>query len=849
MTPVMEIETVYSLDGVRGLQPIDPSSEDNGELNKPDYIDKPDAPSPIMNPADLLKNIISRLIRSARTGKPHGYLPELVTAVGKLGVDAYCLATWIPSQAQLELLVKCQSALGNLVIAEKRETEVRRIAGWFQTLGGAESRSLSALLTLVAGKSADEGAKPSDSSPTIQRPRPSQRKPGRLYKPTFLEPARIRLKGDPQAHLRSVKFADSMATGIVIYLDETWPKHGKHGVVAGVVWLGREPDPKLLPLAPQHLRLQNDYERKAIDYLTRIRDCPHAIPFVFRFEPPAGMRPTDAYEQMVHESILMLLGWVLPERVSANHGKPTGVKVICEAIGADHHGGRKQTDVVRGLMLQAARRDPGRFERWAITEVRWVQKTEANPKAFSSLEVLDQGYLGYADLLAYMTLGEESQKARVLREILRPEEWAECMTISAGLANLMEQVHVTAPAYPGDFLQKMSVNLGNPVIDRTLNQLKERWKDDTDAKTRILAEMDARYTGKVRDLPTLSRQFEVVRRVVGELPSEAPRRLRLIEMALRLQRANHFGDPTTLAGLEHCYADLRRRALENGEADLVAHVDLNLAVSASDRFEPDQALIIIEDLLEEESRLSLLSRAKLHSARGQYFSMTDKYQAARDEFNVALGLINQADLTDDERAADWDQTAIYRAFNAIDASFPEAREMVQEIIRKGGIEPTLKNQFRHHLWLRFLFSDPALADERQAYLDQTSDDVLDQHPWQLIAMYRALFAVELNRMEDASKWFNKSLEVALGSMHGATLRTIAAVIATVAWHETGEDTFKTAALGIMSGGWEDLVPKQPLTETLPTADFVAEALKMALHNEEHLSSTPGILNLLKFNYR
>lgn len=804
---------------------------------------------PNMDLVDLLRNIISRLIRSARTGKPHGYLPELVTEAGKLGVDVNCLAPWIPSQAWLDLLVKCQGVLGNLGIAGKREAEICRVAGWFQSLGGAESRALLGLLALISSKSADGRPKGSAASPAIQAPRPPQRKPGRSFKTTFLKAASQRLKGDPQAHLRSVKFADSMATDIVVYLDEAWPKHGRYGVIAGVVWLGQRPDPNLLPLAPQHLRLQKDFDGKAVDFITRLKDCPHAIPFIFRFTPTGNRAPTDAYEEMVHESLLMLLGWILPTRLPVANRKPTGVRIICEAIGADHHGGRKQTDVLRGLILQAARRDPTRFERWAITELRWVQKTEANPKTFNSWEVLDQGYLGYADLLAYLTLGEESPNARVLAELSNPDEWAECLTISPGLANLMEQVHITAPAFPGDFLSKMAVNLGRPLIDRTLDSLREKWQDDTDAKARILAELDARYVGKVRDLTALSRQFEVVRRTVGKLPPDAPRRLRLIEMALRLQMSNHFGDPVALAGLEEDYGDLRRRALENGEADLVAHVDLNLAVCASDRFEPEQALLIVEDLFEEEPRLSLLSRAKLHSARGQYLSMTGDHEAARDAFNEALGLISKADLTEEDRGADWDQTAIYRAFNAIDAGFPDAREQVEEVIRKGGIEPTLKNQFRHHLWLRFLFSEPGLAEDRKAYLDQVSDDVLDRHPWQLIAMYRGLFAAELDRAEDAVKWFNRSLEIALGSMHGATLRIIAAVIATLAWRETGEEAFKEAASKIINGGWEAVVPNLTLTEALPTTAFIVEELEKALHKDEPCFRSEEILGLLSFNYR
>ncbi len=671
------------------------------------------------------------------------------------------------------------------------------------------------------------------------------------YKPAFLQPAAKRLQGDPFGHLKSVVFCNEKGTDLIIYIDEAWPENGSDadfGVLAGVVWLGSDPDPSILPIPPQHLREHEGFHEKALGYLNRLDACPNAIPFIFRFKPPGKLSPTEAYEQMVHEGLLILLGWLLPAQAPTLK-QPTGVRVVCEAIGADHRGGRNQTEIFRGILLQAARRDPSRFSRWVLTELVWVQKSDKDPATFSPREIRDQGYMAYGDILGYMTVGAQSPKADRLAREVRLDLFPNFLTISPGLAHTLEMIHQMGPANPGLFFDQMADNVESPFIRDILEQLRNRWETDSETKLKLFSELDSRYQQKVRDLLGLARQFNVLQRVCGSLPPDAPRRLRLMEMGVQLQRANHFGDPAGFGALEQAYQELRRRALDNGEADLAAHVDLNLAVRASDRFEPEQARLIVEDLLKEEPRLSLLSRARAHSALGQYLSMTTEYDSARREFDLALELISKADLSESDRLGDWDQTAIYRAFNAIDAGSPDACDLVEEIIKTSGRGRGRDHQFRQHLWIRFLDSRDELAPERKIYLESASKDLLNTHPWQLIAMYRGLFASELGHDEEAVRYFDQALEIALGSMHGPTLRMIAAVIATVAWLDTEEPDFREAALGIMDGGWKSMVPKQPLVEVLPTVGTRVDQLSDVLSNEPDRDKIDPVLDLMSFNYR
>lgn len=648
-----------------------------------------------------------------------------------------------------------------------------------------------------------------------------------------------------------------------IYLDESWPKtESEYGVLAGIVWTERSPNPDILPIPRQHMRNIGDDEvfyETATTYLSRLqvspepspfnRKRPQAIPFIFRFRPPPRTNRSHAYEQMIHESLLMLLGWVIPGKLT-NLPARIKVRVVCEAFGPSHPDNLQQTELFKGVLLQTARRAPQRFQRWDIHEVVWIQKSLEHPGRFSAEERHKQGYLAYADLLAYMMVGGESPRAQRLAREFKLSSFFNLITFDTGFSKLLEDWFDGLLASPDVFLKTMGANLGSPFVGRLLDHLKHLWRNHPGNHAALLGHLDSLYQQKVRDLRSLSCQFSVLQKVVGPLPASAPRRLLLIEAGLQLQRANHFGDPTSLGQMEEAYAGLRKRALENGEADLVAHVDLNLAVRAADRFETDEAQRIIDSLLAEEARLSVLSRAKAYSALGQILSIQKQYSDAGTALDLALELLDQADLSAEERAAEWDQTAIYRAFNAIDAQSEQAGAWVDEILQKGGFGEERAHQFRHHLKLRYLYSQREMTDLRRTYLDAASDHLLDGHPWELIGLYRGLFAAEFKRMDEAASWFDKSLETALSGEHGATLRFIASVIATVAWFETTEPRFGQLATSLLDGrnATKSQFALNPLVRDLPALASKLEALK-ALLLEPRSGATVQALSLLPFNYR
>jgi hypothetical protein len=93
-------------------------------------------------------------------------------------------------------------------------------------------------------------------------------------------------------------------------------------------------------------------------------------------------------------------------------------------------------------------------------------------------------------------------------------------------------------------------------------------------------------------------------------------------------------------------------------------------------------------------------------------------------------------------------------------------------------------------------------------------------------------------------------ETALAGEHGATLRFIAAVIATVAWIETAAPRFRQIATRLLEGGSakESQSSQAPLAQDLPATASKLEALRVLLL-EPGTGATAQALALLPFNYR
>jgi hypothetical protein len=59
---------------------------------------------------------------------------------------------------------------------------------------------------------------------------------------------------------------------------------------------------------------------------------------------------------------------------------------------------------------------------------------------------------------------------------------------------------------------------------------------------------------------------------------------------------------------------------------------------------------------------------------------------SRYGFGYCFLAVGSSGLSEEERAADWDQTAIYPKFNAIDGQSPQAGGWVDDIPQNGALE-------------------------------------------------------------------------------------------------------------------------------------------------------------------
>jgi len=149
--------------------------------------------------------------------------------------------------------------------------------------------------------------------------------------------------------------------------------------------------------------------------------------------------------------------------------------------------------------------------------------------------------------------------------------------------------------------------------------------------------------------------------------------------------------------------------------------------------------------------------------------------------------------------------------------------------------------YHHHLLVRTLYyltQDTAKA--RNVYLKMRSQWISDipQHPWPLIHLYRGLLLWEHEETADEDfEWFGKAVACCDTKPHGATVKLIGAMIATVASCCFEEKAFTEKALE-----WLDEIQKQ-LPAAASTLTDLREILKVP--SPEQIDAA---LRLLPFNY-
>ena len=540
-------------------------------------------------------------------------------------------------------------------------------------------------------------------------------------------------EGNRPAGIVANRTAGFLTSHISIYIDETWPGTQDHayekiGVIGGVVVPWEGVDEKKLPVVKTHL--DNGSEaRNAIQTMLRQSEV---FPFVFpiKWDHAVGTGGMQYFE-LVQHALMLLLGWMLPQR-----DKPITVDVFLEHI-SGYMDGHNETDFINSL-TQAMRLLSGgrRFANWQIRRVEWVDK--------------EFGYVPYGDLVCKTCVPREEQQ--LLAREVKVREWEGFLPFSKDVFPLLRDLDTASPSGLADLLISFAkVADDTPFFRRVRKLAIDRAKADEAVCTALVSRFEECYARPDRDMALLNR---VVPHFLNEFPpdrfKERPR-LQLLRVLIGFQHANHNGDPDLATALVDQYHSLRPRILEL-DRDLCAYADLNLAVHHHDSFEFDKALSLVDGWINDPlfPALSVMNRGRMYSSRGQSLALLERNQESDEAFARALSIFSAEPAL---LASDIAQTKTYQAMNALDHDAPLAVPLVEGLLGKSliatalNLTALLEKPFAAHLFLKTLWRmREGRSVVQDALIKNLPTDIAfrKQHPYELILFYLALLTKEAN---------------------------------------------------------------------------------------------------------
>ena len=612
--------------------------------------------------------------------------------------------------------------------------------------------------------------------------------------------------------------ADS--TELNIYIDEAWPgcqnsKYEDTGVIAGIVWLGRDTDDSKLPQVRTHIKEVSS----KLNALQHLLDCENAMPFIFPLKNEAGMNSGKDYFTIFEAAVKILLGWILPQR-----GKNCNVRIYPEHIN-NFVDGTDKTEYFHGVLNQAGE-TTGRFSRFNIEKVEWQAK--------------EFGYIPYGDLLGYLTV--PTAKGFVFQGKTNYKDFTGYLPISIGLFELLSRLDIIEETKNVEDIYNLIDRIyGTKIYNFIMSDLKNRLENNVELKTKILESIEAKYLDKNRDLRKLRLYFREIMPFIESEEESANTVIKLLFTSIRLQNANHDGNPAKIEKYLADYDEKRAKAIQLREFEIAADCELHLAVHYNDMFQFDKALDTLSRNEFYFDSLKLPTLGKFYSSLGQNKSIKKDFDEAKRWFNKALEEFNKSE--DRGKALEIEQTSVYRLFNALEGNDPEYPKMFTgffgtspEIAARFAKENSVADQYKHHLLVRSLFSRNDLGEFKAAYLaEKESWDFLPQHPWQLIEFYRAML---LNDEADSFKHLENALAICENEEHGGIIYLIGAVIS-------------AAGATKFSGDKKEFLQKKALefVEKAENMRVIAKETAMLREKIKENCGIENILEILPFNYR
>lgn len=652
------------------------------------------------------------------------------------------------------------------------------------------------------------------------KPKPSPRKPSPKAKQKTSSEKRGQIK--------------SLPPYISVYIDESWPgthpdiKSPKYeGIIAGIVWLGQHPNEKELPFISNHLRDPD------LIYagLKNIENAARCFPFIMSIRLDDETENAQRfYDELLQTCVKVLLGWLL----QTNSHDVKQVSFHMENIGG-HIAGENVKGKFEGYLAALKERAPQRFNQWKVHQAHFVDK--------------EFEYIPYGDLLAYVAL-ETNPNIKKIGEKFNYKNLPGYLPITLDLSQQLDDIDRLEELGNVDQVLNFLIDTrGTALCNIVMADLKGRLAARQDLQEKLLVSLEERYQNKARDLRQLRTLSNDVIRLISILPDDLPKHIQMIFFALQLQKANHHGDPESAGKVRERYQAIQDD-LRIHDREFAAYVDLNVAVSYADSFQFHQAQATVDAILHDQffGALTPAMQGRAHSAAGQYYSMLGAYEKAEASFALALEKFEVADLKEAQKKGECQQTGIYRAINAMDASFPTARDLVHRIVALeakeiGEIAKDVSHdhEYRHHLLLRALYLVPELHPLRQYYLKEMDDwESALQHPWELINLYRALLIIDSDISDArnlANHYFDQAFMICCDEEHGLILNLLGVMVATVALCVTGTQSYYNEGQVILNRIGNRLPGAAPAIQVLQEV-LDAPAPEKVSH----------VLNCLPFNY-
>lgn len=646
--------------------------------------------------------------------------------------------------------------------------------------------------------------------------------------PLLIDPQKISaLSRAADEHINRALPISTLSSEISIYIDERWPgeENGAAetekniGVITGVVWDADQSDETSLSSIENHL---NNYPEMAVA-LTNLLSNINAIPFMFSFKMK-GIGYKKEYLDLIRASIKLLLGWVLEPKIN------TTLNFNLENIAA-FTDGKSKNEFFRGVLEEAKTAHPERFTNWNIKQVIWRAKDSA-----------DAGYIAYADLIAKLYKTSTSGKA-TLATAAEVDKWPGNIRVSDSLLPALAEIEkLTADSGDIKCVFTLLDDIGSTALgNHILEVLDNKVKTFPSLRNRLVEELENRYRARERDLPRLRKSLQIIGKTIGA-PDSLGLRSKFIWALLEIQNANHHGDPEAAKKHLSVFNSLKNEIIQSDPV-LTSEGALNLAVHFNDQFRFEDAQIINENLLDIKQRLPRLSVGRCYSSLGQSYAIAQNFSEADNAFNVALEAFRKEAELGIQVAKDIDQTSVYKAINIINSGDSNAESALLEWIddpieaaETFGEGSDLSTAYHHHLFLKSLWYNVFSVQAKEHYLDKKDLWFPGNgcHPWELIALYRALL---LEDSAESKEWFDTAISIVKADAHGATLKLIGAAIGAAAYCRHGDEKYKVETLNLLDVAYK----------FLPAASRIIQKLKEVLDSPDE-SKIPNVLKLLPFNY-